>query len=530
MGLTTYSINTALKLAYAPSNRALLGVKDLAGTQERLLLAMCRAAARTDFGFTFGLSAIQSVEEFRRLVPLSKWDDYVPAVERIKAGDANVLTGEPVKLLEPTSGSTAAKKLVPYTAGLSRQFRGGIQPWLYDLYANFPVATGRSYWSVTPAVTHPSDVSKVPVGFAADAEYLGPLASKAMEQVFAVSQSVARAQSMDDFRLQTALQLLDAGDLTLVSVWNPTFFTLQLEWMSEHADSLVPWLKRARRLGGSVQAGDWQWVWPKLAVISCWADANAALPAERLRTQFSHAQLQPKGLLATEAIVSIPITRAGGAVLAARSHFFEFLTDKGDALLANEVQEGQTYEVVVTTAGGLYRYRMGDLVQVTGFHGVLPVLRFVGRSDRVSDLVGEKLSEALVTEALRRIGFTGFVLLAPETGVSPTDRDVTSKPSPTDLDLIGATDSANQESSPHYVLYTAGPRELAERLERELRESFHYDYARRLGQLAAVKYVHVEDGAERILAERVRRGQRLGDIKPTVLDLDGLSSLFTTSR
>ena len=557
MGILTRSINTALMLAYAPSHRALLNVKDLAGTQDRLLRGICRTASETDFGYANAFSMIQSVQDFQHWVPLSNWDDYAASVERIKAGDENVLTSEPVKLLEPTSGSTSAKKLVPYTAGLSRQFRAGLQPWLHDLYANFPVTGGRSYWSVTPAVTHPSDDSTVPIGFEDDAEYLGPLAARAMGQVFAVSQSVARARTMDDFRLQTALQLLDAGDLTLVSVWNPTFFTLQLEWMSEHADSLVPWLKRARKLGGSVKAGDWQWVWPKLAVISCWADANAAPAAERLAAQFPHAHLQPKGLLATEALITIPIAKADGAVLAARSHFVEFLTGNGEVLLAQDVEVGGKYEVVVTTAGGLYRYRLGDLVEVTGFHGALPVLRFLGRADRVSDLVREKLGEALVSEALRRIGFTGFALLAPDSGshahrgatssnpVTSTSVTPSHSPDPHKPDSQSSTPQAeqgdgaswaakpsspNQESRPHYVLYTDGPPELAERLEDELRESFHYDYARRLGQLAGLRHVPVADGAELLLAERVRRGQRLGDIKPTVLDLDGLSSLFAPSQ
>ena len=210
---------------------------------------------------------------------------------------------------------------------------------------------------------------------------------------------------------------------------------------------------------------------------------------------FPEAHLQPKGLLATEAMVSVPITAAGGPVLAARSHFFEFLPQGEDSatLLAHELTEGETYEVVVTTGGGLYRYRLGDLVEVVSHHRRLPVLRFLGRADKVSDLVGEKLSEAFVAASFAAFGIEGFAMLAPEA------------------------------DPPHYVLYTDVPQPIiGERLDAALRESFHYDYARRVGQLGNIRVVLVEGDAQaRYLDACVAAGQRLGDIKPVALALRG---------
>jgi hypothetical protein len=67
-------------------------------------------------------------------------------------------------------------------------------------------------------------------------------------------------------------------------------------------------------------------LWPALRLLSCWADGPAAGYAERVSAAlFSDVRLQPKGLLATEAFVSLPMAGADGGVLAVRSHFFEFL-------------------------------------------------------------------------------------------------------------------------------------------------------------------------------------------------------------
>ena len=64
--------------------------------------------------------------------------------------------------------------------------------------------------------------------------------------------------------------------------------------------------------------------------------------------------LQGKGLIATEAFVSLPLLPDCDPVLAVNSHFFEFNdTETGDIRLAHEVEEGKVYSVIVTTGGGL---------------------------------------------------------------------------------------------------------------------------------------------------------------------------------
>src|SRR5262249_22337630 len=140
-------------------------------------------------------------------------------------------------------------------------------------------------------------------------------------------------------------------------------------------------------------------------------------PLNQLRQRLPGAFIQPKGLLATEAFVTFPL--GGLHPLAVRSHFFEFENDSGQILLAHELKEHNEYEVIVTTSGGLFRYRLGDRVRVTAFLQNTPCLRFLGRNGTVSDRFGEKLSEAFVATAIRAVSLSlaeppRFALLAPE--------------------------------------------------------------------------------------------------------------------
>ena len=152
----------------------------------------------------------------------------------------------------------------------------------------------------------------------------------------------------------------------------------------------------------------------------------------------------------------------------------------------DELEIGGKYTVAQTTGGGFARYSLEDQVEV-----VAPgAIRFVGRTGQVSDLCGEKLSEAFVGEALRKVGLPGFVMLAPQ-----------------------------WDKPPRYNLFveTENPEEIAAKVEGHLRKSFHYNYCRSLGQLGPVSGVRVTEGDRRYLAGCEELGQRVGDIKPAHL-------------
>jgi hypothetical protein len=250
-------------------------------------------------------------------------------------------------------------------------------------------------------------------------------------------------------------------------------------------------------------------IWPQLSLISCWADATAASYLTALEALFPAVAVQPKGLLATEACVSFPLWGRSGAALALRSHFFEFREWHGqstDLHLAHELEAGRSYEVIVTTGGGLYRYQLRDLVEVTGFENQCPLIRLVGRADCVSDLVGEKLGEPHVQEVLSRVFAAHrlaprFALIVPVLGEVPMYR----------LYLQGCIDQPATRRT-----------EIARDTEEGLRGNPYYRQAVELGQLRPLEIQILDADFERVwqIYERacMARGRRLGQIKPGVLD------------
>jgi GH3 auxin-responsive promoter len=389
---------------------------------------------------------VGDVEALRARHPIRTWDEQ------------QLSLNEPVVRWETTSGSSGAKKRVPYTRTLLRQFDRAIAPWIVNLWTIEPKAfAGQAYWSISP-------------GADSDEEVLGPVARRLVRAVQAVPRDVRLTH--ENFREETLRHLTRCRTLSLISVWHPSF------------------------LGLLVGDLDTEKTWPHLRVISCWADANAAAPAAALARKFPHAKIQPKGLLSTEGFVTIPYD--GESVLAYRSHFYEF-RDGEEVRLAHELEVGKRYDVILTTGGGLTRYATEDVVECTGSRGQAPTLKFVGRANHVSDHFGEKLHEIFVRErlqlALRDVPHA-FAMLA-------CDRDA-------------------------YVLYleSDAPFDPAP-LERALRESHHYDLARRLEQLAPLRIQRVHNAAAAYLRVKSER-QTLGDIKIPAVDRDqGWSEHFS---
>ncbi|HEY3767558.1 MAG TPA: GH3 auxin-responsive promoter family protein [Candidatus Angelobacter sp.] len=515
---------------YLRFRRAVTRVED---TQAALLQGIVSANADTEFGRMHGFKSIRSVRDFQSRVPLRNYDAHEPWITRIAGGETNLLTRQRVRLFEPSSGSTGASKLVPYTSSLQQQFRRGIQAWTADLFLHHPeLLTGAAYWSVSPMATEARYSSGgIPIGFDEDAAYLGGWQQRLVNSVMAVPGALSKIHDLDTVRYLTLLFLVSCRNLKLISVWNPAFLSLLMERLPEWGDEIARDLERGivsrtglelalprnpRRaldlkaaLRSNTLAERNARLWPELKVISCWTDANASAPSAILQGQFPQSRIQGKGLLATECFVSFPLVGREGGALAVRSHFFEFLPvglsgETESPLLAHELVQGQQYAVLVTTGGGLYRYQLGDLIEVTGRLHDCPLIRFLGRQDQVSDWFGEKLNEAHVAGILRK-AFDDHKI-APAFAMLACDIS----------------------SAPAYVLYieTEAPdlllNHIAANIEDALCNNFHYRYARQLGQLAPLKTFRVRNAAATFLENAIASGQRAGNVKPAALDTRGI--------
>lgn len=508
-------LQTALLASLLPKwTRFQRAAADPRRAQLNKLRGLLTANEDTAYGKEVGLFRISSVADYQTRVPIVDYDELEPWIHRIvSAGEANVLTKAPVRMLEVSGGSTNTNKLIPYTDHLIADFSEAVGAWIFDLYRRIPTLWGtRSYWSMSPVTRgRRTTASGLPIGFEDDTEYLDPLSRWAQQQLQAVPSDVVHLPTMDLWRRVTLRHLLAARDLGLVSVWSPTFLTRLMQaleadlprLLDEQSPARAEEIQRALDARGVLHG---EAIWPHLALISCWCDGSSASFVGKLRRWFPRVTIQPKGLLATEGVVSFPLGKALDGVLAVSSHFLEFIdmdNPRHTPLLAHELRPGGTYSPLLTTSGGLYRYHLKDLVRCTGTYLRIPRIHFVGKLDRVSDLFGEKINAQQVNHALHL-----------------AEQDTGSKPSFALLAPVPADDDA----SAHYRLFVESTAaddtlsRIAQIVEDYLATGHHYHYCRNLGQLGPIQVQRVCDGWTTYERCLIGLGQRAGDIKPTHLD------------
>lgn len=460
----------------------------------------------TEYGRKYNFRNILNYEDFKQL-PITDYNDYKDYIGNICNEKLNVLTREKVVLMEPTSGTTSGTKLIPYTKSLQNDFKKGIYPWLYDLYSNNRVLLGgKAYWSLSPSTAY-EHACKLPVGFLKDSEYLGFL-GRFVEQDMAVPSSVSSIRDTELWKMTTCAHLLISRNLRFISVWNPQFLTILLEYINAHKNELCDFIINNRSLecppvrleeikSVFAQNADFDALWPHLHTVSCWADGYSELSLGPLKSILPFVNVQPKGLIATEAFISFPLTGYGN-VLSVMSHFFEFISEDGRIYTADNLELAKKYTVIITTSGGLYRYNLNDIVEVTGFFNKIPCLRFIGRNTRTLDFFGEKLEESFIFSIVKkrvtevyRTGFTAFI---------PCFKD-----------------------GFHYRLYIGTDDKLRPGLERivetDLCMNYHYRHAREIGQIGHIKLISGCSGpfTENYHLFMQSQGLKLGDIKPVVI-------------
>jgi len=200
-------------------------------------------------------------------------------------------------------------------------------------------------------------------------------------------------------------------------------------------------------------------------------------------------------------------TETAGGLPPLHHHFFEFVEqsawDDGRPTFQTlgELEVGRRYYVLITTASGLYRYFMNDLLEVTDvFHGT-PLLRFVQKGRGVTNLTGEKLYEAQMIQGVCSVasqcGFASsfFMMVADEQASAYRL-------------FVEPGDTAHPDAVT-----------VAAQIDCLLGElNIEYHGKRESGRLKPLDVVWLKPGAgEAYKMACVRAGQREGQFKPDVL-------------
>jgi hypothetical protein len=133
-----------------------------APAQEQVLKTLLESYAATRYGKEHGAAGVASIADYRRAFPVAAYEDYKPLIDRVMAGDTELLLSEEVIGWAITRGTTKGEsKFIPMTpTDLMMRINAG------RAMMNFVLSTGRFelFGGVNLNLNFPSVVGTVQVG------------------------------------------------------------------------------------------------------------------------------------------------------------------------------------------------------------------------------------------------------------------------------------------------------------------------------------------------------------------------------
>ncbi|KAJ4829135.1 hypothetical protein Tsubulata_011825 [Turnera subulata] len=373
---------------------------------------------------------------FRRLVPLSSYDDYADHIDTLANYSSNgdhppVLSVDPLHCFHYSSGTSTMKpKLIPCfdsalaTDALKTTLQGlaafhqklfpprpRVNKILWFLY-DVDNATTPSGFQITSASFH----------FLLKENSLLHRLSSPREVIFGQNIehqmychllcALGDSDVIDGVRSFYARLLVRAFGM-LESKWEQLCNDLENGFPSlEISDAAMresvckvlggPRVDLSRRIRMICKENNWAGIvsklWPNIRYVKCVSTGSMKQYYSKLKYYAGEVMVLGGDYGASECIVAINLDATQPPettryVMLPTEAYFEFLpfdSDRSSAAAAggqetvdfSGVEEGKMYELVVTTYKGLYRYRLGDIVRVVGFHNSSPLIEFVMRSPK----------------------------------------------------------------------------------------------------------------------------------------------------
>lgn len=358
-------------------------------SQEEFVMRMMRENARTEYGRAHNFKGIRSIEEFRNALPLTTYDDYADYISRIANGEKNVLTAYLTESMSLLDGI----KLLP-------QSRWNVQAsYDYSFCAAYYLAGNHGFLNdgMTFNLINGS-AERLPSGLYVRNMLSHLLVKREAGNVQAnvIPLDIASAAHHTDILYLQALYALSQQDLALAICEHYDDMVELLRYVEKHWPRLAEDIDKGNTIVQSdperanaireimethhIGTQMVEQLWPALHCVLVYDVDHLSASFELLRTYCgSDVHFVFTGIGSPVGTFSAPLNLDDPqTVLIPDSVFYEFkpkdVRGYSRLLTLDQLEIGRSYELVVTTLSGLYRYKTKKTFLVVGRYHDTPTV------------------------------------------------------------------------------------------------------------------------------------------------------------
>ena len=365
--------------------------------QEETFFELINTAKNTEWGKKYNFESIQRIQDFQERVPLQDYEDIKPFVERLRAGEKDLLWPGEIKWFAKSSGTTSDKsKFIPVSNDAIEKchFQAGKDniALIANRYPDTEVFNGKT---LILGGSHQIN------NFSNDS-YYGDLSAVLIQNLPFWAEFI-RTPSLET---------------TLMDKWDEKIEKLTEEAINVNVTTLagVPsWmLVLAKNILKKTGKSTLKEVWPNLELFSHGGVAFSPYKEEFDKLIGYKNMKYVETYNASEGFFAIQDSDEDNAMLLMLDYgiFYEFIKmsdiDKENpkTLTINEVTTDVNYALVISTNAGLWRYIIGDTIQFTS---LFPhKIKVTGRIKHFINAFGEEViidnAEQAILKACQETG------------------------------------------------------------------------------------------------------------------------------
>ena len=398
---------------------------------EKILLEILKDNASTEFGIKHGFLNTGSAEEYRLKVPIAAYTDFENQIRRMRDVNSGTLCSYPIFSFLKTSGSTDIEKLIPISQRALQSYGNVMDRYLQEFSAN---AKGKRLWiSFQLGDTGKKRDSGSALIFTdAYYHYLCEHNAIPFEQLSGGADFFFFPE-ICDFRYAKlwlafacedicSLESVYLYDLLIFFKYMEDHYSEVLDHMENHAipeeirlprhlkekllaiDIKPDRLKHVRRECSKGFGDIARRLWKDIGLVSGIGSKAFKVGEISLKKYTGDIPVWHYIYAASECLIGVPADlNTYDYILYPGSAYYEFRPEDapdGETVDVLSLKKGMKYELILTTFSGLYRYAMEDIIEVRGFYGELPVIRFCYRKNLSLNIAGEKMDMLTLDSAV----------------------------------------------------------------------------------------------------------------------------------
>jgi len=329
-------------------------LNDPVSTQFTVWQDLIAAGQYTEFGRQFHFSEIQSLQDFKERIPIQDYESLKPYIERMMQGEENVLWNTPINWFAKSSGTTSDKsKFIPVSEeSLKENHFKGSKDILSLYYVSHPESDLLTGKGLVIGGSH--QISNIN-----DDVHYGDLSAVVLQNSPFWSNWIRTPD--------LSIALMDEWESKIEQLAKATIHE-NVTSMAGVPTWLIVLLRRILEITGKSTISE---VWPGLELYM--HGGVSFVPYKKqfeklIGKQINYLEVYnaSEGFFAGQD----DIDKEGMLLMCDHGIFYEFMPVyefDGDrkTIQLDEVEIGKNYALVITTAGGLWRYLVGDTIQFT---------------------------------------------------------------------------------------------------------------------------------------------------------------------